>query len=322
MNTELYKERIIKIIMDSKFLRNFAQKTDYLKPINWIDPKENWRNKEILENPNSKDKEPLVALNSYNEKTKELIQLHKKIFPVPAYFNQNIKNAMPILYSREGVVDYLLRIIDELPDEYGIIVYDGYRPVSVQQSLFDTIYELQKSKPENKNCTHEELEKLTNEFASTPSLDPKKPSTHTTGGAIDFSICDLDGKELNFGCDFDDFHHISNVTYFEEKYKNGENLTDAELEAMLNRRVLSNIGSKVGFSLNEFEWWHMDIYNQWDDGMATAMYGSCEINGVIPNPNNTIAKYIQMNKNLQNHFKYLTPQALELLKDENDIEIN
>ena len=90
-------------------------------------------------------------------------------------------------------------------------------------------------------------------FVSIPSKDPTKPSTHNTGGAIDFSICDSERKELNFGCGFDDFHAISGVTYFEKKYKNGENLTDSEIEAMLNRRVLSNIGAKVGFALYESE---------------------------------------------------------------------
>lgn len=64
----------------------------------------------------------------------------------------------------------------------------------------------------------------------------------------------------------------------------------------------------------------MDAYDQWDIEHPVAIYGSCDLNGIVPNPNNTVSRYICMNKNLQNHLKYLTPEAIKQWEDENAIE--
>jgi D-alanyl-D-alanine dipeptidase len=206
------------------------------------------------------------------------LQHYNRIFVSPAYFKQKIKGALPIISVREGVLNSLLKLLDLLPTQYGIIVYDGYRPISVQQALYDDFYKKVKNKVENKDKTQEELEKITKMFVSIPSRDLKKPSTHNTGGAVDFAICDSFGIQLNFGCDFDDFRLIANTMYFEDKLKNNEELSNLELEAMLNRRVLFNlaINSGVGLQPYDGEWWHFDKNNQWDLKLDKVLYGSCE----------------------------------------------
>ncbi len=271
-------ERINKLIKSSDFLSHFTSDPElFLSPINRFPDKGDWQKKPI-----SECKEPLIAFNRTNSETGEIVQLHKRIFAKPAYYKQGIKESIPIVYGRKAVALALLKYVELLPENYGIILYDGYRPIAVQQSLYDTQYKIEAGKPENRGLSPEEIETLTKTFVSLPSTDPTKPSTHNTGGAMDFSICDIQGHELNFGCNFDDFRSIANLAYFDNKILEGEPLTDAELEAFLHRRVLCNLATRVELQPYNGEWWHYDKNNQWDMKLSEALYGSVDLAKLIP----------------------------------------
>jgi len=300
-------ERIKNIIINSKFLSSYIDEPKLFLPIDIFSEKGCWQEKTI-----SECNEPLIAFNSFDFNTGKIIQLHKRIFAKPAYYEQGIKHAMPIVYARKSVALSLLQYVELLPEEYGIIVYDGYRPIEVQQSLYDTQYEIESKKPENKGLSDIELENLTKTFVSVPSRDGKKPSTHNTGGAMDFSICDINGNELNFGCSFDDFHSVANLAYFEIKLNNNEEITDEELEALLNRRVLCNLAihRRIGLQPYNGEWWHYDKNNQWDVKLSDAIYGSIDLANLCPTTlTSDIDDLIRRNDSLWcEQKKYLTYQ--------------
>lgn len=104
----------------------------------------------------------------------------------------------------------------------GLKVWDCYRPLSVQQKLWDA--------------------------APRPGYvgDPKVGSHHNRGAAVDVTLVDAAGNELAMPTDFDEFtpkaHH------------------DAEVPkaAARNRDILKRAMMKQGFVPLTTEWWHYD----------------------------------------------------------------
>lgn len=314
-DNETYK-RIVQVIRQSDFLVNFLEDLYFLQPLETPVSKANWEKKPIssLKLNNACRNERLVALNRYDTKTKQFIQLHPKIFVHPQYFLDGRKGSFKEIYVREGVLEGILEHLDFLPDGYGIMVYDGFRTFECQKDIYDEIFnkkfEEKLTKNEHISKTLEEIKKYVREeimpnYVSYPSFNP--PSTHNTGGALDCRICDMNGQVLNYGCHFDEFDSVANLDYFEKKLKNKEYLTDIELEALLIRRVTVNIlkyptcnitehyvGAKKynNFVAFKGEDWHYDINNQWDIYLPESIYGSCEMDKIIADPDYTIQEYL------------------------------
>lgn len=194
--------------------------------------------------------EPLVPLNLYPE----------RIICHPEYFIQQIPKAMPVLYIREGVYKKLIEAAKNLPKNYKFVVYDAYRPVEVQKSLFET-YKA-KLAQQNPSMNEDQLIALTLNFVSLPSIDPEKPSAHNTGGSIDLTIADNEGNLLDMGTYFDDMGDIVITDYYEQKMKKGEEINGKEKKIIENRRLLYNIMIEQGFTNFVNEWWHYDYGNQ------------------------------------------------------------
>lgn len=179
--------------------------------------------------------EPLVDLNEYGFLVK------------PYYYEKNISGSLSKCYVRKSVAEMLIRAEKLLPHNYRFLIWDGYRPIKVQQSLWDDYSK--KVLQEFPHIDKEELEKRVGFFVSKPSYDVNKPSLHNTGGAVDLTIVNAEGNQLNMGTDFDDFRKIASTYYF-------ENLDNEEVKC--NRRLLYNVMIEVGFTNLPSEWWHYD----------------------------------------------------------------
>lgn len=181
----------------------------------------------------------------------EIIDLRDYGFVIaPEYWNMGIAGAPRSCYIRKSVAQMLLKAKKLLPEGYNFKIYDGWRPYSVQQRLWNMYYFKVKNSPENKDCSEEELIKKTSFFVSKPSLDINNPFLHNTGGAIDLTIVDEQGVELNMGTKFDDFSEKAWTNHF-EVYKDNEVIRN-------NRRLLYNVMTGVGFTNLPSEWWHYD----------------------------------------------------------------
>lgn len=200
-----------------------------------------------------------------------------KILVSSQYYIQNIEGALPESYARETVYKKIIEAAKLLPPGYRFVILDCWRPLKVQQSLFDILKDdFRKRYPSD---SEEEIMNRTLTYVALPSRDSEKPSPHNTGGAVDLSIVDEDGLLLNMGTDFDDSTLKAGTTYFEEKLAKGTELSPEELEALKNRRLLYNIMTSVGFTNYVDEWWHYDFGNQnwaWMSKNDHAVYGKAD----------------------------------------------
>lgn len=83
--------------------------------------------------------------------------------------------------------------------------------------------------------------------------DPRRGSPHNRGVAIDLTLIDDAGRELEMGTGFDDLRPISHHARL-----------DIALEAQRNRFILMGIMSAAGWDFYRNEWWHYQLFNARD----------------------------------------------------------
>ena len=80
--------------------------------------------------------------------------------------------------------------------------------------------------------------------------DPRRGSPHSMGAAIDLTLIDADGVELNMGTAFDAFtptsHHGS---------------LEISSEAQRNRALLLGLMTAAGWDFYRNEWWHYQLFD-------------------------------------------------------------
>lgn len=107
---------------------------------------------------------------------------------------------------------------------YGLKMFDCYRPLPAQQRLWDVV---------------------PNADYVTP---PSKGSMHNRGLAVDLTLVDKDGKELDMGTAYDFFG--------KEAHTDNMSLPKQVLE---NRKILKDAMNEVGFKGIRTEWWHFSL---------------------------------------------------------------
>lgn len=120
---------------------------------------------------------------------------------------------------------------------YHIKIYDCYRPLDIQKRMWKIV-----SNPEY-------------------VADPAKGSIHNRGGAVDITLVDAEGKELDMGTSFDFFGPEASH-YF-------DNLSD---EVKQNRALLKRIMKKSNFNSFDSEWWHYNLKNASKDKVANTKW--------------------------------------------------
>ncbi|MBL6665249.1 MAG: D-alanyl-D-alanine dipeptidase [Rickettsiales bacterium] len=113
---------------------------------------------------------------------------------------------------------------------YKIKIFDGYRPISVQKFMFEAF-------PANPN---EEG------FISNPKTGA---IPHCRGVAIDLTLVEKNGDEVDMGSDFDEFSSLA-----------FHDCDDISKLAQENRKNLLEIMTKAGFDFYSKEWWHYQLF--------------------------------------------------------------
>lgn len=168
----------------------------------------------------------------------------------PKYFERGIPGAIKQLYTRKTVSDMLLNAARSLPNGYKLKIFDAWRPIGVQKALYDEYYSSLRHTFEGMNKSDAELKKMASLFVSYPSNNPNCPFVHSTGGAVDLTIVDASGRELNMGTGFDDFSDAAHTVHFERS---------SIFEVRDNRRLLYHTMQSAGFTNYPCEWWHYDF---------------------------------------------------------------
>ena len=204
-----------------------------------------------------------------------LVPIGGRLLVSSEYHNQGIRGALPEIYVRQTVLDKLLlaqQYLQETHPGCRLKVLDGWRPVAVQQALFDDykatlcadasawtspeekrLFDLGNRRTDVDQAEFDRLATIkTQNFVSLPSVDPKCPSPHLTGGSVDVTIVDANGEPLDMGTEFDDFSDRAHTHYFEGQ--------DSPIRD--NRRLLFSVMTRAGFTNFPYEWWHFDFGNQ------------------------------------------------------------
>jgi D-alanyl-D-alanine dipeptidase len=186
----------------------------------------------------------------------------------PQYALAGIPGARATLLVRSGVRERLFQAASALPDDVALLVFDGFRPLSVQRFLFESYQaEVRAREP---HLSEEAVRRIVNRFVASPSADPRCPPPHGTGGAVDVYLVEAAaaGRELPMGTAPDETGPASETRYFEEF---------PQEPFATHRRLLFHAMTRAGgFTNYHGEWWHYDWGNQrWANcsGAPHAVYG-------------------------------------------------
>jgi D-alanyl-D-alanine dipeptidase len=140
----------------------------------------------------------------------------------------------PACFLRLKTVKALIEANKEFVKKgYKIKIFDCYRPLTIQKKMW--------------------------ELVPNPAYvaDPSKGSIHNRGGAVDITLVDTKGKELDMGTPFDFFGIEASHNY-----------SDVSLEVKQNRALLKNTMLKNGFKSFESEWWHYNLKTAMNDKIS------------------------------------------------------
>ncbi|MGI0118483.1 M15 family metallopeptidase [Zooshikella sp. RANM57] len=177
------------------------------------------------------------------------------------YFHEGHYGCAERMYCREVVAIRLQALLTVLPDTLGIIVFDAFRSIATQHSLFESI-------SKDIRCrypafTESELNAEVRKFVAHPD-EPSRFAIppHNSGGAIDLALFDVStGHQLNFGSGFDEQTPLAVTDYFEQPYDRSQTLFNESewLTIRDNRRLLFGLMKSYGFVNFSCEWWHFDL---------------------------------------------------------------
>ena len=169
------------------------------------------------------------------------------------YPKMGMRNAENKCLLRKEVYERLLRAAQNLPRGYKIRILDAWRPFLLQEELYQKYSDIIISRYGLNNIDDEEKLDIIKKYISEPVNNRVYAPVHTTGGAVDVTILDEFGKELNMGTVFDSFVDEAYTDYFEKQDM---------YEIKHNRRLLYNVMINSGFTNLPSEWWHYDYGDQ------------------------------------------------------------
>lgn len=175
-------------------------------------------------------KEPLVSVQKYSP---SILAVYDK--PDMLVYTGDI------ILVRDPVAKKLAAVNDFLEKSVGMrlkVVY-GYRHPEVQEKYFyNRKAELQEDNP---SLDDNSLNRLTHNFIAVPDV-----AGHPTGGAVDLTIVDTTGKELNMGNAIADYTDPRIIKTF----------ATTNSSQIANRKMLHDAMIAQGFAPFYGEWWH------------------------------------------------------------------
>ncbi len=194
--------------------------------------------------------DPAHELIPIKENGDPLVLLHEDDFILGHMYFLAGLSPIKEMYLRKTVVEKLFKIQKKLKT-YRFKIWDGYRPREVQKNVYQKYWnELEQDHPD---WGKEKLILATSTYVSIPDK-PNRIPPHATGGTIDLTLADENGKELDMGTEFDFFGSEAAPYYFEEHTINEE--------VKNNRKLLRVAMFEEEFTINNEEWWHFDYGNQ------------------------------------------------------------
>jgi D-alanyl-D-alanine dipeptidase len=131
--------------------------------------------------------------------------------------------SIPLCSMQIGTARKLIKANSELMEKgYRIKIWDAYRPFTAQKIMWEIV--------------------PNGDFVANPN---KGGSIHNCGFAVDVTLVDMNGRELEMPSEFDDFS--------EKASRNNINMTEI---AAKNLALLTDTMVRNGFRTITSEWWH------------------------------------------------------------------
>tara|TARA_B100000700_G_C14860532_1_gene768435 strand:- start:45 stop:800 length:756 start_codon:yes stop_codon:yes gene_type:complete len=185
---------------------------------------------------------------------------------------------------RSNVLKRLIKAqqhLSEINPQLQLTLFDAWRPIAVQKFMFNhTIKETCRLKGLDTNDLsaigdiNDVIEEV-GRFWAKPSSDPLTPPPHSTGSAIDLTLADMTGNQLDLGGEIDFMGAESSPDFYK---KNHESMSCSKHHVFHNRRsLLSSVMAQAGFVQHPNEWWHFSYGDQlwsWLSKQGDAIYGA------------------------------------------------
>lgn len=155
--------------------------------------------------------------------------LKEKVYPCGECFLR-VKTIKALLQANKAFIE----------KGYRIKLYDCYRPLAIQKKMWKIV----------PNPTY--------------VANPKKGSIHNKGGAVDITLVDSLGVELDMGTGFDFFGPEAGHYY-----------NHLAADILANRKFLKDIMLQNNFKSFDSEWWHYNLNNSSADEVSNLKW-RCE----------------------------------------------
>ena len=167
-------------------------------------------------------------------------------------------------HARAGLADRLAAAAAALPDGVELLIVEAFRSPVRQRGYWDGYRaDLRAHYP---GLTDPRLYHLASRWVAPPDVAP-----HCTGGAVDLTLCDADGNELDLGSPLDATPEQSSGACF--------TAAAVPREAGANRAVLVAALAGAGLVNYPTEWWHWSYgerYWAFTTGAPHSRYGPVE----------------------------------------------
>jgi zinc D-Ala-D-Ala dipeptidase len=205
-------------------------------------------------------KSPSLELVAELKKHQSPVRLaqFERIKELHSYRNQAFAGTLDQMLLRESVANRLNVVLEMLPSNCDLLIFDAFRTKQTQLSLFDFFYSAIATR--NPQLNADEIYSLTRQFVAHPDeVSRFEIPPHNSGGAVDLVIA-VDGIPLDMGTEFDADVPESSTNYFETDFEASSGMTAERWQTVrLNRRILFNAMIVAGFVNYEPEWWHFDL---------------------------------------------------------------
>ncbi|WP_327302176.1 M15 family metallopeptidase [Streptomyces sp. NBC_01298] len=169
-------------------------------------------------------------------------------------------------YVREGVVERLIEAQKLLPHGLRLLFVEGYRPPSLQRAYFEEY--AGQLRAIHADWSAEQIHSAASRYVSPPDIAP-----HSAGAAVDLTLADAEGRELELGTRM-------NVDPEESDGACYTHAANISTEARANRKLLGSVLTAAGLVNYPTEWWHWsfgDRYWALITGETAALYGPTEM---------------------------------------------
>jgi zinc D-Ala-D-Ala dipeptidase len=156
--------------------------------------------------------------------------------PKKNFFREDYYNGLNKAYLRKFVavkLSHAQEILKSRKSHYSLQILDAARPRSVSKAMYEKM----------KGTKFEKY-----------VANPTTGSMHNFGIAVDITIVDVNGKEIDMG--LSPFNKNAIEIYWQyAKMKMGFKLSEQQKS---NRTLLSDVMQSAGFDSLSFEWWHFN----------------------------------------------------------------